>query len=286
MPAKQQLTFVGFMLTVVFLSAGLSRTVVADPIVRPKETSDHAAAPQTANDHAATSCDPSKFKIAIDVGHTIEAPGAISARGVTEYVFNLRLAKQIDANLRDAGFVHTYLMITRGVGSLQLKQRPARANAMGGVDLFVSIHHDDVQPVYYSKWDYNGKTYHFSDKFAGYSIFVSYENRFKSESLDFAELLAAELMARGMHFTTHHSEDIPGEHRQFLDPQRGIYRYDQLIVLKNTNTPAVLLEAGVIVNRAEEAILAQRHGLISAAVLEATNQFCSLIQSKRTPQNQ
>jgi len=45
---------------------------------------------------------------------------------------------------------------------------------MGGVDLFISIHHDDVQPVYYSKWDYNGKTYHFSDKFAGYSIFVSY----------------------------------------------------------------------------------------------------------------
>src|SRR5260370_14782113 len=92
MPPKQQLTFVDFMLAVVFLSAGLLRTVVADPIVRPKETSDHAAAPQTANDHAATSCDPSKFKIAIDVGHTIEAPGAISARGVTEYVFNLRLS--------------------------------------------------------------------------------------------------------------------------------------------------------------------------------------------------
>ena len=146
--------------------------------------------------------------------------------------------------------------------------------------------HDDVQPIYYSKWDYKGKTHHFSDKFAGYSIFVSYENRFKTESLDFAELLAAELMARGMHFTAHHSEDIPGEQRQFLDPQRGIYRYDQLIVLKNTNAPAVLLEAGVIVNRAEESILAQRHSLISAAVLQATNQFCSQIQSKRRPQNE
>jgi N-acetylmuramoyl-L-alanine amidase len=279
MPHKQQLTFVVFMLKVVLLSAGSLRTVVADPIVRSAETLGHAAAPE------ATSCDPKKFKIAIDVGHTVEVSGAISARGITEYVFNLKLAKQIDANLRDAGFVQTHLIITRGVGSLQLQQRSARANAMGGVDLFVSIHHDDVQPIYYSKWDYNGKTYHFSDKFAGYSIFVSYQNRFKTESLNFAELLAEELMARDMHFTTHHAEDVPGERREFLDPQRGVYRYDQLIVLKNTNAPAVLLEAGVIVNRAEEAILPRRHGLISAAVLQATIQFCSQIQSKRTPQN-
>jgi N-acetylmuramoyl-L-alanine amidase len=264
-----------FMLAITFLSAGAFRTVVADPIAVPAETLGHAAAP----------CDPKEFEVAIDAGHTVEASGAISARGTAEYVFNLKLAEQIDANLRKAGFVQTHLLITRGVGSLQLKQRTASANAIGGLDLFFSIHHDDVQPMYYGKWKYNGKAYHFSDRFAGYSIFVSYLNRYKNESLDFARLLAIELMARNVPFTAHHAEDIPGERRELLDPQRGIYRYDQLFVLKNTNAPAVLLEAGVIVNRAEENSLARRHDLISAAIVEATIAFCGQIQSRRIRQN-
>src|SRR5438874_8727736 len=40
----------------------------------------------------ATTCDPSKFRIVIDVGHTPESEGAISARHVAEFIFNLRLA--------------------------------------------------------------------------------------------------------------------------------------------------------------------------------------------------
>ena len=44
--------------------------------------------------------------------------------------------------------------------------------------------------------------------------------------------------------------------RELLDAQAGVYRYDQLIVLKDTRMPAVLLEAGSIVNRDEELLLA------------------------------
>ena len=117
-------------------------------------------------------CDPSIFKIAVDIGHTIEAPGAMSARGVTEYTFNEILAKQIDMSLRAAGFRSTYLLTVSGIGTQQLEKRTARANALG-LNLLLSIHHDDVQPIYYDTWKYKGKTYHFSDKFAGYSIFIS-----------------------------------------------------------------------------------------------------------------
>ena len=57
----------------------------------------------------------------------------------------------------------------------------------------------------------------------------------------------------------------------------GVYLYDQLVVLKSTEAPAVLLEAGIIVNRVEELVLSSPEGRvsISAAVLEAVNQFCS-----------
>jgi N-acetylmuramoyl-L-alanine amidase len=163
----------------------------------------------------------------------------------------------------------------RGIGKPQLIQRSVRANTLQ-VDLFVSVHHDDVQPKYYSSWQYNGKTLHFSDKFSGFSLFMSYINAYPAKSLRFAQLVGAELMARGMHFTTHHAENISGERRQLIDPERGVYRYDQLIVLKNTKAPSVLIEAGVIVNRAEEVLLTspERQELFSKAVLAAANQFC------------
>ncbi|HEY2136487.1 MAG TPA: N-acetylmuramoyl-L-alanine amidase, partial [Xanthobacteraceae bacterium] len=54
-------------------------------------------------------------------------------------------------------------------------------------------------------------------------------------------------------------------------------RYDQLIVLRHTRMPAVLLEAGSIVNRTEELLLAtpEHQALISAAVVEAVDAFCA-----------
>ena len=83
-----------------------------------------------------------------------------------------------------------------------------------------------------------------------------------------------------MTFTTHHAENINGERRQIVDSERGVYRYDQLMVLKNTGAPAVLLEAGVIVNRDEEAVLSSpdRQKLISDAALAAAVRFCSETQ--------
>jgi N-acetylmuramoyl-L-alanine amidase len=237
---------------------------------------------QLSNDDGTTPCNPQRFKIALDVGHTVEAPGAMSARGVPEYMFNLSLAKRIENTLINAGFGNTLLIGMRGSGKLQLEQRSALANTMGA-DLFISIHHDDVQRTYYSLWTYKGRAYHFSDRFGGFSIFVSYNNQYPRQSLEFAKLVGKELIARGMRFTNHHSENIAGERRQFLDPALGVYRYDQLIVLKSTKAPSVLLEAGIILNRDEETVLnsSERQELFATAVLGAIRQFCGKQQSQR-----
>src|SRR6516165_1363585 len=48
-------------------------------------------------------CNHTAFRVVIDVGHTREVPGALSARGIPEYDFNLRLAKQIEEKLIEAG---------------------------------------------------------------------------------------------------------------------------------------------------------------------------------------
>jgi N-acetylmuramoyl-L-alanine amidase len=65
--------------------------------------------------------------------------------------------------------------------------------------------------------------------------------------------------------------------RELLDPVAGVYRYDQLIVLKMTRMPALLLEAGSIVNRAEELDLGtpERRARTAAAIVAAVQEFCA-----------
>ncbi len=42
-------------------------------------------------------------EVAVDVGHTVEKPGAISASGKPEFEFNLGLATDLRASLESAG---------------------------------------------------------------------------------------------------------------------------------------------------------------------------------------
>ncbi|MFL6797989.1 MAG: N-acetylmuramoyl-L-alanine amidase [Xanthobacteraceae bacterium] len=222
-------------------------------------------------------CNPATFRPVIDVGHTAENPGAISARGVSEYDFNLRLAQLIEKRLREAGFENTKLLVTSGKSHRTLFTRSAQANSLPA-DLFLSIHHDSVPNRFLQKWrnDETERTY--SDRFKGHSIFISKDNADPKGSLLFASLLGKEMKERGLHYTPHYTEKFMGSRKRILvDAEAGVYRYDQLIVLRTTRMPAVLLEAGLIINRDEELELnsVDRQGLISGAVADAVEAFCA-----------
>jgi N-acetylmuramoyl-L-alanine amidase len=219
-------------------------------------------------------CRRSDFRVAVDVGHTPEAQGAYSARGVPELTFNRALASEIVQTLGRAGYP-TLLVTVHGKGTAQLIERTARAQAFGA-KLFLAIHHDDVQSIYKSTWEVDGTTHPYSDRFSGHSLFVSAKNGDYAGSVAFARLLGQQLKTQGLRFTRHHAEKIPGEGRLLIDPDVGIYRYDDLIVLKRAASPAVLLEAGVIVNRADEVVLNgdERRKQIETAVLGAVDAFC------------
>jgi N-acetylmuramoyl-L-alanine amidase len=236
--------------------------------------SDPAARAPSKPDSA--TCDRAAFRVIVDVGHTAEAPGAKSARGLYEYEFNLRLATLIERQLIDAGFGKTVLLVTDGPAMRGLARRVARANS-SSADLFLSIHHDSVPDSLLEKWEYNGEEHHFSDRFNGHSIFVSYDNRDRNGSLLFGKLLGNALKSRGLQYTPHYTERIMGNRRrQLVDGEAGVYRYDKLIVLKETHMPAVLLEAGSIINRDEELLLGtpEHQSLISAAATDAIEKFC------------
>lgn len=235
---------------------------------------------------AAGNCSRADFRVVLDVGHTADSPGAKSARGVDEYTFNLRLAKQVDRALLDAGFAKTVLMVTGGPGVRSMYVRVAHANSLSA-DLLLSIHHDSVPDKMLEKWEYAGKPEIFSDRFKGHSLFVSDDNADSKASLMFASLLGEQLKARGLHYTPHYTEKFMGHNRhQLLDADAGVYRYDALFVLKKARMPAALLEAGSIVNRDEELLLdsPERQQLISAAVVGAVDGFCLAQSNNHAPQ--
>jgi N-acetylmuramoyl-L-alanine amidase len=223
-------------------------------------------------------CDRSQFRVVLDVGHTVEAAGAISARNVPEYDFNLRLAAHIERSLIEDGFSKTVLLVTAGRARPSLFDRVAKVNSLSA-NLFVSIHHDSVPDALLENWEFEGKESHFSDRFSGHSIFVSYENPRLKESLLFGRLLGKELKDRGLQFARQYTMPIMGRYqRELVDPDVGVYRYDQLIVLKGTQMPAVLFEAGSIINREEELQMnsAERLDLISTSLRAAVKMFCNL----------
>lgn len=234
-----------------------------------------AAAPSAAQ---AKRCDPARFRVVVDVGHSAEVPGATSARGVPEYHFNLALAEQVGAALSGAGFSRTVVLVTAGPAMRSLAVRVARANR-ARADLLVSIHHDSVPEKFLEAWEHEGKPQRFSDRFSGHSIFISHENRFRTESLAFARLLGTQLKARGLRYTPHYAEPFMGwRRRDLLDAEAGVYRFDELKVLRDVRMPAVLLEAGSVVNRADELALAtpEQRALIAAAVADAVAGFCAV----------
>jgi N-acetylmuramoyl-L-alanine amidase len=231
----------------------------------------------------ASACDRAAFRVVVDVGHTAESPGAKSARGIGEYDFNLRLASLIEQDLLQAGFGKTVLLVTDGPARKSLFDRVARANRLSP-DLFLSIHHDSVPDSFLEGWEYEGERHTFSDRFKGHSIFISNENVDFAGSLLFGQMLGAQLQARGLRYTPHYIEKFMGHRQRILvDANVGVYRYDQLIVLRTTQMPAVLLEAGSIINRAEELALSapERQSLISAAVVGAVDGFCAMRRPRR-----
>lgn len=225
----------------------------------------------------ASACDRTAFRLDLDVGHSDQVPGAKSARGLREYDYNFRLAKVINQQLIATGFASTKLLITDGAKMKSLHHRVARANS-ASADLFLSIHHDSVPDSFLQNWTFQGEPRQYSDRFKGHSIWVSRDNRDYAASLQFGKLLGNELKTRGLKYTTHYTEKFMGRYRwPLVDSEVGVYRHDALIVLKDTRMPAVLLEAGSIINRDEELVMQspERQGLIAAAVTNAVDEYCA-----------
>ena len=208
--------------------ASLAAVILIDP-----------AAPATAREGSAL--------VAVDIGHTLTKPGAISARGATEFSFNQRLARKIQAALERAS-VQTMLVNPDGLTEV-LTDRTQKAARAG---LFLSVHHDSVQPQFLTEWEVEGTKQLRSQGFRGFSLFISRTGFAQEPSLACASAIGRFIREAGFKPSEYHAADIPGERKPFADQENGVHYFDTLVVLKTATSPAVLLEAGVITDPDEE----------------------------------
>jgi len=176
--------------------------------------------------------------IAVDVGHYHAEPGGISYSGTPEFEFNLRLAGEVKARLEADG------MRVRMIGERgDIIFLNHRTRAAKGADLFLSIHNDSAREHLHVR----------RQDFAGFSLFISRHNPQLEKSLACASAIGAQLRAAGMKPSRYHADPVIGENRPFADEANGVHYYDNLAVAKTAKMPAVLIEAGVIINGDEEA---------------------------------
>jgi N-acetylmuramoyl-L-alanine amidase len=189
-------------------------------------------------------------EVAIDVGHTLAASGAVSARGGKEFDFNRVLAARVAAALGERRLGVRLINTDGRIASLE-----ARPEQAAGADFFISIHHDSVQAELLEQWNWQGAVQTYSDRHRGFSLFVSRDNPHLRTSLRCASAIGARLRRLGFAGATHHVDSLAGRPRPYADADNAVHFYDNLIVLYRTTLPAVLFEAGVIKHRDEELAL-------------------------------
>jgi len=182
--------------------------------------------------------------VVVDVGHSLAAPGSTGASGTTEFAYNRALALEVAAEMRRLGW--NVLVPNADGRTRSLAARPAAASA-AHADLFLSIHHDSVQ------------TWQMPDRgsFSGFSTWASGAHPAATASTRCADSIGRAMARGGMRPNLAHGMRVQGEGRDLQDARTGRYRRDDLAVLRLSKTPAVLVEAGVIVNPSEEAWLAR-----------------------------
>ena len=181
--------------------------------------------------------------------------------------------------LHAAGFSRSFLIGESGA-SLELRERTAIAQR-ASARVLVSLHHDSVQRRYLEPWTFHGRMREYTTHARGFSLFVSARNSFFAASKGLAARIGSELRATGKRPSVHHAEPIEGEGRQVIDAMNGVYRFDDLVVLRTAAMPAVLLEAGVIKHRDEELVMRTKafQADVARSITRALEQVCEGLPS-------
>jgi N-acetylmuramoyl-L-alanine amidase len=178
-----------------------------------------------------------EFVVSIDIGHHLQAQGVRAYSGTREYFFNKNIAFMLNDKLKSMKISSFIIDTTGEITSLTERSDIAYEK---GASIMVVIHHDSVQE----------QDFYRVKEFKGYSLFVSKIS--PNESLSLAENIGYKLKEYKFIANMYHNQQIQGENKKLLNRSLGVYEYTNLIILKHSKVPAVLIECGIVVNPNEE----------------------------------
>ena len=180
--------------------------------------------------------------VVVDTGHTPARP-ATGASGRVEYQYNLVLSGAVAARLTALG--ERVKRVAADGAEVSLGQRSRLAP---DADFFISIHHDSMQQKYIDA----GR----QREFAGFDLCLAAQSPLRGKPAlrqgDRRSAGGGGREAVAVSRRAHRRREPP-----LLDRRLGVHRFDGLAVLKTATMPAVLVEAGVIVNPDDEARVAR-----------------------------
>jgi N-acetylmuramoyl-L-alanine amidase len=182
-----------------------------------------------------------RLTILLDPGHDYKSIGTRSSSGVGEYEFNNRFTHELQDALKQAGYTVSATHADNEVSSL--KDRTLFSN----YDLFISIHHDSIDPEYCITNNPEKGCTTYSGY--GYSLWVSPENPYYDSSLKLAQFIGEKLTSSKFIHSVHH---VMVTKREVIDRKTGIFSFPDCYVLRHNKKPAILIEVAVITNPIDE----------------------------------
>ena len=190
--------------------------------------------------------------IVIDAGHGGKDPGAISPSGLKEKDINLTIAKILDEELRKRGY---RTVLTRGYDKYLTLEERVEVGRRCKADLFVSVHSnanrsaaiDGVELYYLSagNLDSQNRSSQLARSGNGWNGSLTTKSILWDMALTKNYVLSIEMA----HIFYSALKDLGFKTKP---PKQANYH-----VLRNSYTPAVLVEAGYLSNRQEERLLRQ-----------------------------
>ena len=189
-----------------------------------------------------------KWKIVLDAGHGGNDPGAVGEKGTLEKDIVLSITLKLkDKLIKDSHF-DVYLTRTHDK-YISLSKRVEKTNLINP-DLFISIHANASN----IKWRRGVETY-FYNHYDGYalSLYDQFYFNFKSKIFQYIRMEKSWSIAERVHTSILCMIDEAG-----FKSEDSNYMSDYFYILKETLSPAILVEVAFLSNKREEKIISNR----------------------------